>query len=128
MSEYPNSPYQLAQRFVGELEEGQISPSEFQERMTLFEQNLEVWHQALEQIRTGDDYVEGKDLVEDAKMSLQQIYDGVELLRQYGHSRSQESLSQALDMIEEASQFMAELIDETEDNMDQFGGGASVVG
>lgn len=130
MQEYPNNPYELAQRFVGELEENQIDPAQFMERMDLFEQHLQNWHTALEQIKTSDDYQEGKDLVEDAKQSLEQVYEGVGLLREYAQSRNEDTLSTALDMIEEASQFMAELIDTTEDNLEELerGGDAGVMG
>lgn len=120
VNEFPNSPYNLARRFVQELQNGTITQDEFLRRMDLFEENLEKWHQALEGIAVRDDYPEGGDLVEDAKESLQAVYEGVGILRDFAESRDPEAAEDALALAKEASDLMLELIRETERNMDEL--------
>jgi hypothetical protein len=117
---FPNSPFNLANKFIAELEQGVISSEEFLRRMDLFEQSLEKWHEQLESISTSTDYPEGAGLLEDAKESVVATYEGVGILREFTESRDAEAAQEALELFKEASDLMIALIRETEQNMEEL--------
>ncbi|MBI3927625.1 MAG: hypothetical protein HY319_18950 [Armatimonadetes bacterium] len=114
--DYPNSPYHQVRRLVSELVEGRISADQFLDRLALLEQRLENWYSQLETLRPGGDCQEGVELVEAAQESLRAVYEGLEMLREFPESRSQESVDAALELLREASQYMADLVALTERN------------
>jgi CHASE3 domain sensor protein len=120
VADFPNSPFNLAQSFLSELQQGLIAKDEFLRRLDLFEQNVENWHTQLEEIPATEDYQEGQDLLEDAKESLHAVYEALGLLRDYAENGHEESAQEAMEMIQEASDFMIQLIQVTEQNMDDL--------
>lgn len=118
--DYPNSPYHVVRRLVSDFVEGRTSADEFLQGVTLLEQKLENWYSQLEAIRPGDDCQEGVELVEAATKSLQVVYEGLGMLREFPQSRSQETVDAALELVGDASHFMAELVTVTEENVEQL--------
>jgi hypothetical protein len=120
MSEYPHSPYGQARQLVAELDEGRLTPEEFLLQLDRFGQRVDQWRAQLDAIKTGDDYPEGQELVDDARESLQAVTEGAELLREYAETRAEETSAEALDLMAEASEFLAQLLGITERNMEDL--------
>lgn len=119
MLEYPNSPYGKARHALNELDEGRCTPEAYLARLDALAEKVERWTNQLESIPS-DGYQEGRELIEDARESLQAIYDGLEILREYAQSRSPEAATEGLELLAEASDFLAQLIDVTEQNMEDL--------
>jgi exonuclease VII small subunit len=119
MSQYPNSPYGRASQAVAELNEGQLSADDFLGHLEMMVHSLDNWKSQLDSIRS-DDYAEGRELIDDARESLQAIYDGVELLRDFAETRAPEAAAEGLELLAEASDFLAQLLDITEQNMENL--------
>lgn len=120
MDNYPQGPYALAQAMVTELQQGTLSRPDFDVRLQTLTNRLEGWFSELESIATSDDYPEGVDIVEDAKETLQVVYDGTEMLSEYADSRDPEVAAQALDYIREASEAMLRLMAITNQNIEEL--------
>ena len=117
MSEYPNSPFQVARRLVDQLDQGALPAEEFLSGLDRFVSNLENWYAQLESIHTSDVYPEGKLMVEHAKEALQAVYDGADLLREYAENRSPEVSAEALAIMAQAGELLAQLLSITEENL-----------
>ena len=120
MTYFPNSPFERARNWVQELEREEISVDEFHDRLDGLVQQLEGWYARVQAIRSGPDYPEGSTLVESTKESLQLVYDGVDLLRDFAETRSSEIGGQALEVIEEGSNYLARLLQITEENIQEL--------
>ena len=103
-----------------ELDLGLISGDEFRARLHLLVQQLESCYAQVEAIPTSPQYAEGKELLEHSKGSLQLLYDGVELLGDYVDNRSPEIAGEALALIAEASDYLAQMLAITAQNMEDL--------
>ena len=119
MLEYPNSPYGIARRALDELDGGKTSPEGYLSQLDGLAQNVRRWTQQLQAIPS-QGYEEGRELIEDARESLQAVHDGLDILREYATSRSAEAAAEGLDLMAEASDFLAQLLDVTEQNMEDL--------
>ncbi|MGE0492311.1 MAG: hypothetical protein AB7S38_24070 [Vulcanimicrobiota bacterium] len=131
MEQYPNSPYHIAATLVQQFDQGHLDGPTFLSNLDQFEAQVKGWYEQLDQIQVGDKAPEEQQLMEDAKDSLELVYEAVELLRGYAHDRNPEAAAEALRLAEEGSRVMAELIGITEDNMDRLENdftGGSIVG
>ncbi|MCA9793093.1 MAG: hypothetical protein KC910_14895 [Candidatus Eremiobacteraeota bacterium] len=131
MEQYPNSPYHIAATLVQQFDQGQLDPPAFLSNLDQFEAQVKGWYEQLDQIQVGDEASEEQQLMEDAKDSLELVYEAVELLRGYARDRNPEAAAEALRLADEGSRVMAELIGITEDNMDRLENdftGGSIVG
>lgn len=131
MEQYPNSPYHIAATLVQQFDQGQLDAPAFLSNLDQFETQVKGWYEQLDQIQVGDEASEEQQLMEDAKDSLELVYEAVELLRGYAHDRNAEAAAEALRLADEGSRVMAELIGITEDNMDRLENdftGGSIVG
>lgn len=120
MSYYANSPFERARNWVQELEREEISVEEFQRRLDGLARQLENWYARVEEIRSGPDYPEGNLLVEHAKQSFQLVYDGVDMLRDYADTRSPDLGAQALEVIQEGSNYLGQLLEISAENIKQL--------
>ena len=131
MEQYPNSPYHIAATLVQQFDQGQLDAPAFLSNLDQFEAQVKGWYEQLDQIQVGDEASEEQQLMEDAKDSLELVYEAVELLRGYARDRNPEAAAEALRLADEGSRVMAELIGITEDNMDRLENdftGGSIVG
>ena len=131
MEQYPNSPYHIAATLVQQFDQGQLDAPAFLSNLDQFEAQVKGWYEQLDQIQVGDEASEEQQLMEDAKDSLELVYEAVELLRGYARDRNPEAAAEALRLADEGSRVMAELIGITEDNMERLENdftGGSIVG
>lgn len=119
MSQYPHSPYGKARQAVDAFREGRLSQDGFLAQLDALLGRVENWRLQLDAIRS-DDYPEGRELIEDARESLAAVCEGVDILRVYAQDRSEEAASEGLELVAEASDFLAQLLDITEQNMEDL--------
>lgn len=119
MTSYPNSPYSRARRAVDAFEQGALTPEGFVAQLDALAGSVEGWGIGLDGIRS-EGFEEGLELIEDARESLRAVAEGLDLLREYAVSRSSEAAREALDLIAEASEFLVQLLDVTEQNMEDL--------
>ena len=120
MTEYPHSPYGQARQLVTELDEGRLGAETYLAELDRFVQRIGGWKSQLDAVKTGDHYPEGQELVDDARESLQALYEGAEMLQEYAESRAVETRTEALDLMAEASEFLVQLLGVTERNMEDL--------
>ena len=116
MLEYPNSPYGISRRALDQFDAGTISAEGFLAQLDTLDQNVERWARQLQAIPS-QGYEEGRELIQDARESLQAVYDGLEILREYPAFRSSETAAAGLELMADASDFLAQLLNVTEQNM-----------
>lgn len=119
MSDYPNSPYSRARHALELFNQGSLTEDAFVAQLAALSGSVDTWRSQLDAIRS-DDYAEGLALIEDAKESLQAVSEGVEMLRDYAEDRDPKTAAEALELMAEASEFLAQLLDITEQNMEDL--------
>jgi hypothetical protein len=116
MSQYPNSPHGQAQQAVAEFHQGTLGRLEFLQRIEALVRSVDAWKSQLDAIPS-DDYEEGQELIADAREALEAVDEGADLLREFAESRAAETAEEGLALLAEASDFLAQLLDITEQNM-----------
>lgn len=101
---------------MDELDAGTTTPQGYLAELDALAKNVGRWTEQLQTIPS-QGYEEGQELIEDARESLQAVSDGLDILREYAVSRSSETAAEGLELMVEASDFLAQLLDVTEQNM-----------
>jgi hypothetical protein len=120
MIEYPQSPYGQTRDALSQLQDGRMSRAAFLVWLDGFGRKVDGWKAQLSAVPTGQEYPEGQELVDDAAESLQAVYDGLDLLREYAETRAPESSAEALELMAEASDFLVQLLGITEQNLEEL--------
>lgn len=118
--DFTNSPFHVACDLVERLTSGVLPLDAFLAHLDTFEGYLRRWYQALEEVPLPPEYEEGEHLLAASREALEMTYQSVELLREFGNSRRTEDAETALELAEEGHQLMAEVLGQTERNMDEL--------
>jgi hypothetical protein len=119
MNDYPHSPYGRARHALELFDQGALAPPEFLAQLDSLGASVEAWSGQLDAIPS-QGYQEGRELIDDARESLQAVREGTDMLREYAHSRRPEEAREALELLAEASEFLAQLLSITEQNMEEL--------
>ena len=118
--DYPESPYNQARGLLDQFLAEALDADAYVERLGQLKERLESWYERLEVIQPGDQHQQEVELVEDAKESLQVAYEGLSLLSEFAQTGDQEAAASGLEMLEESSKFMLDLIGAATANLERF--------
>ena len=115
---FPDSPHEQAKRLVAGFQAGTLSAPDYLAQLEQMEERLEAWHARLQALAPPDEHGDEAELVGDATASLQVIYEGLGYLRELAEGG--EDVATGLELIEEASAMLVDLLLATEENLEEL--------
>lgn len=114
------SPHSLASSLLEQYRSGVLSAEEFNSRLQQLETQFDGWYSQLESVPVSEKDLESQQLLEDARESLAAVYEGLGMLRESIQSDDLELAEDGLETMKLASDFMADLIAESDDNLEKL--------
>ncbi|MBI3928881.1 MAG: hypothetical protein HY319_25290 [Armatimonadetes bacterium] len=105
----PKSPLGVARALVEDYAEERVEQQQFLEALDRYDAQIQLWAEENEKVTLPPDYEEGPAMLEAVFQGLQQLADGVALLRQFGEQGDFDLAEQGLAQIEEGQQLLAHL-------------------
>lgn len=103
------SPSGFAQRMISDLRSGRIDQAAFLERLEDFAGQVRGWRARFEELAGRVPDQTTREVVSDAQESMNALEEALELLRDYAVTRSDQSADEALELMGEATDFLAQL-------------------
>ncbi len=120
--QHSESPSGFAQRLICDFRSARIDQTAFLERLEVFAGQVRGWRARFEEFSGTVLDPTTQEVVFDAQESMNALEEALELLREYAVTRSEPTLDEALELMGEATDFLAQLQEVSQRTLEELGG------
>lgn len=120
--QHSESPSSFAQRLISDLRSERIDQAAFLERLEDFAGQVRGWRARFEGLAGTVLDQTTQEVVSDAQESMNALEEALELLREYAVTRLDQTSGEALELLEEATDFLTQLQGVSRRTLDELDG------